>query len=150
MNNDTPLPKKKRTFGVTGVLLGFIALAAAFLSPWIQRAIDPPPKPIEERAVNFAGRLAEAAKAKMKGETYSPASVAEPLPSRFVVPSVIGLGMVAVGLGIVSLLASEHRPLGSSAIALGVSAAVVQWSLVVAGAILLLLLVFAVMSAFGG
>jgi uncharacterized integral membrane protein len=36
------------------------------------------------------------------------------------------------------------------AIALGISAAVVQWSIIVAGVILFLLLVFAVMPVLGG
>ena len=141
---------KKRTFGLIGIAAGFLALTSAFLSPWIQDAIDPPAKPIEETAVEFAGRLADAAKAKIKGEEYVPTTAAEPVPSRFLVPGVIGLGMLAAGLGILSLIRSEPRLIGGGAIALGVSAAVVQWSIMIAGAILLLVLVVSVMSLFGG
>ena len=148
MTTDTASPKKK-TLGLIGIVAGFLALASAFLSAWIQEAIDPPAKPIEERTVEFAGRLAAAAKAKIKGEEYIPTTVAEPLPSRFLFPGVIGLGMLAAGLGILSLVRSEPRMIGSGAIALGISAAVVQWSILIAGAILLLLLVFAVMSFLG-
>ncbi|NNC88435.1 MAG: hypothetical protein HKN82_08260 [Akkermansiaceae bacterium] len=149
MTTDTNSPKK-RTIGIIGIVAGFLALASAFLSPWIQDAIDPPAKPIEEAAVDFAARLAEAAKAKLKGEEYVPATDAEPLPSRFLVPGIIGLGMLAAGLGILSLIKSEPRMVGSGAIALGVSAAVVQWSIMIAGVIIFLLIVFAVMSFLGG
>jgi hypothetical protein len=141
---------KTRTIGIVGIIAGFLALAAAFLSPWIRDAIDPPAKPIEQTAVDFAGRLAEAAKAKLKGEAYVPAIATEPLPSRFLFPGVIGLGMVAAGLGIASLIKSEPRIVGGGAIALGVGAAVVQWSILVAGAIFFILLVMIVMSLLGG
>jgi hypothetical protein len=142
--------RKHRTLGLVGIFAGFLALAVAFLSPWIQDAIDPPAKPSEEKVVEFAGRIAAAAKAKIKGEEYTPTTVFEPLPSRFLAPGIIGLGMLAAGFGILSLINAEPRMIGSGAIALGVSASVVQWSIVIAGAILFFLLVFAVISLLGG
>ena len=142
--------QKKGTLGLIGIVMGFVALALAFLSPWIQDAIDPPSKTIEEKAVDFAGRLAEAAKAKLRGEKYIPATITEPKPSRFYIPGIIGMGLLAAGFGILSLLTSEPRLIGCGAITLGVSAALVQWSIIIAGTILFLLLVIAVISFFGG
>ena len=102
-----------RTLGVIGILVGFLALAGAFLSPWIQDAIDPPAKPLEETAVDFAERLTEAAAARIKGEVYEPdVTMVEAKPSRFLFPGIIGLGMVAVGLGPGSLLRSEPKLVG--------------------------------------
>lgn len=139
-----------RTLGVIGILVGFLALAGAFLSPWIQDAIDPPAKPLEETAVDFAERLTEAAAARIKGEVYEPdVATVEAKPSRFLFPAIIGLGMVAVGLGLGSLLRSEPKLVGQGAIALGVSAAVVQWSLLIAGALIFILLVWVVLSSLG-
>jgi hypothetical protein len=148
MEQETKSPKKRR-IGLIGIAVGFLALASAFLSPWIQEAIDPPPKPIEETAVNFAGRLAAAAKAKIKGEEYVPITVEEPKPSRFLVPTVIGLGMLAAGLGIVSLLKSESRGIGAGAIGLGISAVVAQWGILIASAIIVILVLFLVLDFFG-
>ncbi len=139
-----------RTLGMIGIVLGFLALAGAFLSPWIQDAIDPPAKPLEERAVGFAGRLADAAKAKMKGEEYVPATAPEAKPSRFLFPGIIALGMLAMGFGLGSLLSSEPKMVGGGAVALGLSAAVVQWSIILAGAILMILIVMAVLTLLGG
>ncbi|MEM7624539.1 MAG: hypothetical protein AAF333_02805 [Planctomycetota bacterium] len=119
------------------------------MSPWIQAAIDPPPPPIEQAAVDLAGRLAEAAKAKLTGEDYVAAPASTPKPSRFLVPAVIGSGMVAVGFGLFSLLRAEPRVVGGAAIALGVSAAVVQWSIIIATVLIVVLLVAAILSAVG-
>ena len=142
--------EKKRTLGVIGVIVGFVALSCAFLSPWIQEAIDPPKKTLEESTVDFAGRLAEAAKAKVKGEEYVAANTEQPKPSRFIFPTVIGMGLVGAGLGIGSMLKSEQRMIGGGAIALGIGAVVVQWSIIIASAIFFLVLVLAVMALFGG
>jgi hypothetical protein len=148
MEPESSSPKKGK-IALIGIVVGFLALASAFLSPWIQEAIDPPPKPIEETAVSFAGRLAAAAKAKIKGEEYVPITVEEPKPSRFLVPTVIGFGMLSVGLGIVSLLKSESRGLGAGAIALGISAVVAQWGILLASVIVFILIVFLVLHFLG-
>lgn len=76
--------------------------------------------------------------------------MAEPLPSRFLGPAVIALGLIAAGLGIISLLKSEPRLLGGGAIALGISAAVLQWPIVIASAIIFLLGLSVLISFLGG
>ena len=64
-------------------------------------------------------------------------------------PTVIGFGMLAAGLGIVSLLKSEPRGLGAGAIALGISAVVAQWGILIVGVIIFLLIVFRVLDFLG-
>ena len=141
----------RRFLGGSGMILGLLALAIAFLSPQIARRIDPPSKPVEEVVVDLAGRLAAAAKAKMKGESYiAPAFEAKPaLPSRYLYPGVILAGICAAGLGIAGAMRSEDRFFAGGAIALGTGAALVQWSMMLVGVLVLIFLVCAVVAAFG-
>ncbi|MFT5836605.1 MAG: hypothetical protein ACI9ZV_000101 [Candidatus Azotimanducaceae bacterium] len=140
--------KKKNTLGITGCIISFIALVAAFLSPQIAEAIDPSAKPIEESAVDFALKLKDVAEAKMKGEEYQ----AEPIeknPSSYLFTAVIGFGMIGTGFGLGSLIKGENRSISGGAMTLGIIAAVVQWSLLIAGVIIFLLLVTTVLGMLG-
>lgn len=141
---DSP-PRKQHLLGTIGVIIGILALAAAFLSPWIAIQIDPPARPIEEVAVDFAARLAEAAKAKLKGEQYKAPAASTANPSRFLAPVVIGAGMFAALLGVIGGLRSENKLASGGAVALGVSAAVVQWSILIVSGLMLLLLIGAIL-----
>ncbi len=139
---------KKNGIGVVGCLISFVALVVAFLSPQIAQAIDPPPKPIEEKAVDFAVKLKDAAIARVKGEEY----VAEPEKkklSAMLIPAVIGTGMLGVGFGLASMLRGERKAFANTAILLGIGAAVVQWSIVFASVLIFFLLVGLVLEAMG-
>lgn len=147
--DDSARVTKKRVAGFIGMAIGFFAFSVAFLSPWIQASIDPPPQPIEVTAADLASRLAEATKAKFTGEDYVAPAMSAPKPSRFMAPVVIGSGMLAIGLGLFSLLRAEPRMVGGAAIALGLSAAIVQWSIIIAAAVIFLLIVMAILGALG-
>jgi hypothetical protein len=147
MNTPTTKP---RLLGGIGIILGLVSIAVAFLSPWIQEQIDPPARPVEEVAVDIAAQLADAAKAKIKGEEYTPAYQRPEKASRFLFPTVIIAGMIAAGFGVAGSLRSEDKFFSGGAIALGVGAAVVQWSFLIAGALILVMLVLAAMSLLGG
>ena len=142
--------KKKKTLGAVGCIIGFIALVAAFLSPHIAEAIDPPQKPIEESFADFAVKLKDATVAKMKGKEYEPeVEPEERLPSATLIPAIITLGMVGTGFGVGGLLREERTAISSAAITLGITAAVVQWSLLIAGAIIACLLLAVVCGMLG-
>ena len=142
--------KKRNTWSLTGCLIAFLALVAAFLSPQIAEAIDPPPVPLEETVVDFAARLKNAAMAKAKGEDYQPPVVEnEAQPSAALVPLVIGVGLLGTGLGLGGLIRGERTSLSAAAMGLGISAAMVQWSIIFAGALLLILLVVSVLGTLG-
>ena len=149
MTDESPQTRKRLISGV-GMILGLIALATAFLSPTIAEAIDPPAPPIEEVTVDLATRLIDAAKAKAAGKEYEAAVASPKLPSQFLYPLVIGLGMIAAAFGIAALIRSEDRTMAGGAIALGIGAAVIQWSMMIVGAILLVLLVIAVIGFLTG
>lgn len=140
--------KKKNTLGIIGCLISFLALVAAFLSPQIAESIDPPAKPIEESVADFAVKLKEAAAAKMNGEEYQ-GEPEEKKPSAILFPAIIGCGMIGSGLGLGSLLRGERKAISNAAMTLGITAAIVQWSLLIAGAIIFCLLVIAICAALG-
>jgi hypothetical protein len=140
--------KMKNKVGIVGTILGLIAMTAAFLSPWIMETISPS-KPLEEEVVNFAAKLADAAVAKAKGEKYTPQNPPQQDLGSYVPPTVIGLGMTSMILGFVSVIKGEKKVIGGSAIGLGISAAVVQWSIILAAALIFVILVAAVLNAFG-
>ena len=138
----------KNRIGIIGIVLGIICMAAAFLSPWISNAISPP-KPAEEEIVDFATRLKDAAIAKAKGEKFVPRNPKETDIADYIPPGVIALSMVAMTLGIVSIVKEEKKLIGGTAVCLGVSAAVVQWSIIIAVVIIFIIVVFGVLSAMG-
>ncbi|MGJ8651684.1 MAG: hypothetical protein ACSHX8_00290 [Opitutaceae bacterium] len=139
---------KNNTLGIVGCIIGFIALVAAFLSPQIAEAIDPPAKPIEESAVDFALKLKAVAEAKMKGEEYQVEPV-DKNPSAHLFTAVIAFGMIGTGLGVGSLIRGENKNISGGAMTLGITAAVVQWSILIAGIIIFLLIVAIVLGALG-
>ena len=138
----------KNKFGIIGTALGVLALTCAFLSPWLIDTLAPP-KPAEEEVIDFASRLKDAAMAKAKGEKYVPVNQPKKDIGDFIPPGVIGLGMLSMTLGIVSLISGEKKLAAGSAVFLGISAAVVQWSLILAGVLIFLLLVAIVLNAAG-
>ena len=140
--------KKKNTLGITGCIISFVALVAAFLSPQIAEAIDPPAKPIEESAVDFALKLKDVAVAKAKGLEYQSEPI-EKNPSSYLFIAVIGFGMVGTGFGLGSLIKGENKNISGGAMTLGITAAIVQWSLLIAGVIIFFLLVAIVLGALG-
>ncbi len=139
---------KTKTLGALGCLIGFAALTLAFLSPWIAGIIDPPPKSTEENIVDFAQRLKEAAAAKASGREYQP-EPREKSPSAYLPPFVIALGLIGAGCGVTSFLKNENKKFSTTAIALGLSAATVQWSIIITATILAIFLIVLILAALG-
>jgi len=137
--------------GVAGLCVALISLAAAVLSPWAIGALDPPSKPIDEVAVDLAGRIKDRLAARAKGRPY----VAPQEPQQFslakVYPAcVIGAGMLAVGIGVGGLALRHDARLNCATVAVGASAIVFQYALIFAALLLLVLLVGLVLAAWGG
>ena len=139
---------KRNRIGIIGIVLGIVCMSAAFLSPWISNAISPP-KPAEEQILDFATRLKDAAAAKVKGEEYVPRHPREKDMADWIAPGVIGLSMVAMSLGIISIVKEEKKLVGGTAVCLGMSAAVVQWSIIIAIVIIVILVILYVIHAMG-
>ncbi len=137
--------------GVAGLVIGLLALAAAVLSPWAVRALEPRP-PVDELAVDLAGRIKDRLAAKAKGQPY----VAPAEPRRFgsgdwYIVGVLALGTIAVGVGVVGLAFGHDVRLNAVAVAVGAAAIVFQYALLLAAAVLIILLVgFILMKAGAG
>ena len=151
----TETKQKRNILAGVGIIIGFLAIASAFLSPWIAEAIDPPPKPTEEALVDLAVKIKQAAEAKVKGEQYQPATTAEQQkpPSHYLPPAVIAVAMLGVAFGLGSFLVGENKSLSGVAVTLGVAAAVVQWSIIlfaILATLIVILIIIAIIGAIGG
>ncbi len=146
-----PVVRKIRPIGVVGLALALLALASAVLSPWAIDAIDPQDKPIDEVAVDVASRIIDRLSAKAKGEEYvAPAEPQHTNWGKWYVGGVVGVGVLAVCIGVIGLVCHHDSRLNSATIAVGASAIVFQYALIIAAAVLLILLVGLVLSVVGG
>ena len=139
---------KRSIIGTWGVAIGMLALAMAFLPPWIADAIAPP-QPVEVEVVDFASRLKDAAVAKIKGEQYTPLKERKKDLGDYVPSGIIALGMLGVCLGVTSTIRGERKVYGMTAIGLGVGAAVVQWSIIICSILIFAILVAVVLNMLG-
>lgn len=136
-----------------GLVIAFLALTLAVLSPWITDALTPERerKPIDEVAVEVATKIKDRLVAKAKGEEF----VAEPAVDtsidigKWYPPSVIGIGLFAACLGVVGFTRHESNRVSASAVAVGLAAIVFQYFLLLAAAIILILLIGFILSALG-
>ena len=148
---DSPAPRKITRVAVAGLVIGLLALAAAALLPWAVGALQPERKPIDQVAVEVAGRIKDRLAAKAKGREYvAPAEARGADWSKWYPAGVVAAGVLAICIGVVGLVAHHDFRLNSATIAVGASAVVFQYALMVAAALLLLLLVGLVLSAVGG
>jgi hypothetical protein len=98
-----------------------------------------------------AGRIKDRLAAKAKGQEY--VAPAEPRGvdwSKWYPAGVVAAGILAVCIGVVGLVAHHDGRLNSATVAVGASAVIFQYALIIAAAVLLILLVGLVVSAIGG
>lgn len=110
-------------FGLIGVIVGFLALAAAVLPLWVLPVIFPP-KPIERSVVETARDLRDRAIAVARG-TAQPAPRAETQIDhwyRILATFAVVLALAAIALAVVSFLRREDWRYAGTAAALGVGA----------------------------
>ena len=146
-----PSPRKITRVGIAGLVIALLALAAAALSPWAVDALEPEAKPIDQVAAEVAGRIKDRLAAKAKGQEYvAPVEPKGVDLSKWYTGGVIAAGVLAVCIGVVGLVAHHDGRLNSATVAVGASAVVLQYALLVAAALLLILLIGLVLSVMGG
>ena len=144
-------PRRITRVGVAGLVIALLALAAAAMSPWAVDALEPEKKPIDEVAVEVAGRIKDRLAAKAKGQEYvAPAEPRRTHWDKWYSGGVVGAGVLAVCVGVIGLVARHDTRLNSATIAVGAAAVAFQYVLMIAAALLLILLVGLVLSAIGG
>ena len=138
------------TLGIAGLVVALLALVAAVMSPWATDALEPEAKPIDEVAVDVAGRIKDRLVAKAKGQEYvAPAEPRRANWSRWYSGTVVGAGALAVCVGVIGLVARHDTRLNAATVAVGASAIIFQYVLLIAALLLLILLVGLILSAVG-
>ena len=146
-----PAPRKVTRVGIAGLAIALVALAAAALSPWAVDALEPERKPADQVAVEVAWRIKDRLAAKAAGRDYvAPAGPRRTDWSRWYTGGVIGAGVIAICIGVIGLVVHHDGRLNAATVAVGASAIVFQYALMIAAAVLLILLVAVVLSAIGG
>jgi len=137
--------------GIAGLVIGMLAMVGAFTSPWIVDLLEPEPRPIEEVAADAAVRIKERITSKLKGEADAPAAARDDGRnwSSIVSVTVIGAGVLAACIGVVGFVRRDDIRLSGATISLGVAAAVFQFVLLLAAAILVILLIGIILAALG-
>ena len=136
-----------RRLGMAGTIIGLLALGAAVFH-FFYGPLETPP-PVEETVADLAVNLKNAITAKIEGETYQAPVEASHNIDDYVRYGTIALGFIALALGVMGFVSKEEwRPSGA-AIALGGAAITFQFTVYIAGAILCILLIYAVLSSLG-
>jgi hypothetical protein len=136
---------KRHWLGITGTILGCLAVVAAVLPLWVLPVLVPP-EPVDKVVVDTAQKIKDRIAAKLKGTEYKEADRKLDWYQILAIVAV-SLGVMALILGAVSFVAHEPWRYAGAAGALGAGAILFQFSILVAGAILGILLLFVILSA---
>ncbi|MCH9022009.1 MAG: hypothetical protein IID32_04525 [Planctomycetes bacterium] len=153
INTSSDTPKKISRFGMAGLIIGLLALVAAVLSPWIIDAVEPEKKPIDEIALDTAIKIKDRLNAKLKGEEYKSQQEPKSAPSnmsKYYPASVILAGAIAICFGTVGFVRRDNLRLSGATVAVGASAILFQYFLMLAAAIILILLIGMVLAVLQG
>jgi hypothetical protein len=133
-------------FGIIGTFLGCLAIVAAVLPTWVLPIVAPPP-PVDRVVVVTAYKIKDRLIAKAKGVDYQEAKRATDW-YQILAMVAVSLGVLALILAAISFITREPWRFAGAAAALGAGAIVFQFSLLVAGALISLLLIFIILSYF--
>lgn len=138
---------KKHWFGMIATLFGCLAVIAAVLPTWVLPLVVPP-APVDKVVVETAQKIKDRVVAKAKGVEYQ-----EPAKKtnwyQVFSTAAITLGVLALVLGTISFVAREPWRYAAAAGTLGTGAIMFQFSLLVAGAIITILLLALILNALG-
>jgi hypothetical protein len=137
---------KHHWFGIVGTFLGCLAIVAAVLPTWVLPMVAPP-LPIDRVVFDTAHKIKDRMVAKAKGVEYQEAK--RPTDWYQILAAVaVSLGVLALIFAATSFIMREPWRFAGAAAALGAGAIVFQFSLLVAGALISLLLIFIILSYF--
>lgn len=139
----------KPIIGVAALVLAIMGLAASIFGSDIAEAIQPSP-PIEEKIADLTVRVKDAVVAKLKDRDAVIASPVREHDWHTTIPKLaMGLGMLGLIGAAVSYVRGESRAFAVSAAGLGVVTLAWQAMMISLGAVLILVIVFAVLNSLG-
>jgi hypothetical protein len=142
---DTSVQLRPRAAGLAGSIIGLLALIAAVLPQWALPAVLPAP-PGERIVIDTGHSLRERVIAKLKGvsgKRQKPRSELEIWSQRFSAAA-IALALLAITLAVISLIRREEKLYAGLAAAPGIGAIAFQLTLLYAGPIFAIILLYAV------
>jgi len=135
--------------GVAALVFAIMGLAASIFGSDIAEAIQPSP-PIEERVADLTVRVKDAVIAKLKDRNAVIAAPVREHDWHTTIPKLaMGLGMLGLIGSAVSYTRGESRAFAVSAAGLGVVALAWQAMMISLGAILIIVIIFAVLNWLG-
>jgi hypothetical protein len=138
---------KRHWFGILGTAVGCLAVIAAVIPTWVIPIFVPPP-PVDRVVVETAQKIKDRVIAKAKGVEYQEPK--RPLDGYLILAAIaVTLGVLALVLAAVSFVVREPWRYAGAAGILGAGAIVFQFSLLIAGALLGILLVFVILNFLG-
>ena len=140
---------KSKSFGILGVIAGFLALITVLVGPSIHDAFFPKPA-VEDRIADTAVRIRDRVVARLKHATDAPAPTARRIKTeQLPFTASLALAGVAIVGGCISYLRREdHR---YAYVACGVGSLTLAWHAIIisVGAFILIAILFALFSSFG-
>lgn len=136
--------------GIVGLAISLVALGGAALSPWVLKIVQPEPVALDEVAVDATLRIRDRIAARIRGEEFvSPPKQNPTHWSDWYPMVVIATGVIAIAIGVVEFVRGGHIRLNASTVAVGLSAIILQYFLLLAALVLVCLLVGLILSALG-
>jgi hypothetical protein len=136
--------------GITASIVGLLALVAAVLLPqWVLPAVFPP-KPVDQVIVEAGHRVKDRLIARAKGLEVQPTVASEQRTvgdawSQGLSIAAVSLGLLAVALALFSVIRREEKLLPGVAAALGIGAIAFQVMWIVIGAVVMIMIIYAVL-----
>jgi len=138
---------KAHWLGMIGTFFGCLAILAAVLPTWVLPIVMPP-APVDKVVVDTAQKIKERVVAKAMGVEYKEADTKADWYGIFSAVAAT-LGALAIVLAGISFVAREPWRFAGVAATLGVGAILFQFSLMVAGALIAVLLIAVILNALG-
>jgi hypothetical protein len=139
----------KPIIGVAALLIAIIGMATSIFGSDISEAIQPSP-PIEEKVADLTVRVKDAVIAKLKDRDAVIAAPVRESDWHTRIPKLaMGLGMLGLIGAAASYTRGESRAYAVSAAGIGVVALAWQAMLISLGAILIIVIIFAVLNSLG-
>jgi hypothetical protein len=140
---------QSRRLGITGSIVGLLALVAAVLPQWVLPAVYPP-KPLEQVIVETGQRVKDRLIARAKRLESQPSEASEQRTlrhtwSQALSIAAVSLGLLAIALAVFSVIRREEKLTAGIAAGLGIGAIAFQVFWIAIGALIVIMISYAVL-----